>query len=632
MAKNKSGIPQPSVEDINDLVAKNTDLYSDLHRQFEADETFYELAFGSMLNLPEEHKNMAIVLPTARELVDTFTDHVDVTNARVFVNKKGESGKDEETAEMERKFGLGLIYRTNVEAPISPWRDIAKHVPLYGVGIMRDLYVADMWPMGPERDEDESDSRYNERVDEWRYETSQTIPIDIQAINPHNVMFDLSYGPPQYVIESHERLCIDVSRQYPSWGNPKGRKNVEKVDVISYFDKEWRCFLVDGEPTYRKGTKSNRSGVIRHGYGFLPYVIFDSGLGNHSYDNDISKRYVGVLRYLRDVLVSESRNYSVMDIITAKNAWPAGIIKGPGAANVQNLKLGFGDWTALPTGVELEELQPKMSPSELVQHFMITRQIASDFGSVAALKGLSQEGVRSGADRRLTMSEAVSRMRYAETAFRYKTAQVLTNCARLFKNVIPGDVRVWQRTPTDEFDAVIKKDKMKEPFNYYVEFAPISEEDEYRRHDDLERLYTSGITTKQWARKQMSNVDPEAMEREEMRAAIAQSPMVLQIKDQYVAEELMKAIQKRQMAEGIVAGGIPVTPGLPTGGGQPLGAAPGPQPGTPPTMPGGLVPPVPNRAAPGSAGDMQNQLQGMRRPTPINQQGQGGGGARGATR
>ncbi len=629
MAKNDSGIPKPSIDDILYLVDKNTELYGPLHSELETDEKFYELDIAGYLSLPEEHRGMEVVLPTARELVDTFTDHVDMTNARVFVNKQGESGKDREIAEMERKFGLGLIYRTNVEAPISPWRDAAKHVPLYGLAIMRDLYVADMWPMGPERGDNEGDAEYSERVDQWRYETQQTIPIDIQAINPHNCMFDMNYGPPQYVIEQHKRVCFDIHRQYPQWSNPKRREVADKVDIVTYFDKEWRAFLVDGEPTYPKGSKVGRGGVVRHSYGFLPYVIFDSGLGNRSYDNDIAKRYVSVLRYLRDVLVSESRNYTVMDIITAKNAWPSGIIKGPGAVNANNLDFGFGKWTPVPTGVELEELQPKMSPQELVQHFMITRQIASDFGSVAALKGLSQEGVRSGADRRLTMSEAVSRMRYAETAFRYKTAQVLTNCARLFKNVIPGDVRVWQRTPTDEFDEVIKKDKMREPFNYYVEFAPISEEDEYRRHDDLERLVTSGIATREWARKQMSNVDPQEMERQEMRQLIAQSPIVMQIQQQYVAAKMVQAIQQRELAEGVASGQTIAPPSSPS---LSLGVPGQANPGAPQQMPGGLVPPVPNRGIPGSAEAMQNAMQGMRRPAPINQQGQGGGGARGATR
>jgi len=79
---------------------------------------------------------------------------------------------------------------------------------------------------------------------------------------------------------------------------------------------------------------------------------------------------------------------------------------------------------------------------------------------------------------------------------------------RVLKNVVPGEFNVWARTPSDEFDIEFTKDDIVEPFNCYVEFAPVSEEDEYRRHDDLERLTAAGIVTRKWSREQMSNVDP----------------------------------------------------------------------------------------------------------------------------
>jgi hypothetical protein len=175
------------------------------------------------------------------------------------------------------------------------------------------------------------------------------------------------------------------------------------------------------------------------------------------------------------------------------------------------------------------------------------------------------------------------------------------------------EVRLYARgaSPADEFDEVIKKEKMREPFTAYVEFAPISEEDEYRRHDDLERLVTSGIVTRSWARKQMSNVDPKAMELEEEKEKLALDPQLQQIKIGYAAGKLAEAISKRTGAENLIGGQF----------GQPL--AQGQQ-----EAGRGLVPPIPDRAPLGSAQNLQNQLAGMRRPSPINQQGQGGGGNR----
>jgi len=211
------------------------------------------------------------------------------------------------------------------------------------------------------------------------------------------------------------------------------------------------------------------------------------------------------------------------------------------------------------------------------------------------------------------MSEASARYRYSEDAFRNGTAKVLTNCARLMKNVIPYDVRVWARTPTDEFDIEIKKDKMKEPFTCYVEFAPISEEDEYRRHDDLERLAASGIVTRQWARTQMSNVDPLKMEREEMKERIKNDPAVQQAISQYLAGKMAEALSKRSAAESI-SNPPPATPQM-----QGQSAEAGRR----------VIPPIPQVAPLGSAQDIQNELANLRSQTSMSPtQGLGGGGNR----
>ena len=40
------------------------------------------------LGIPEQYIHEAVVLPTARDMVDAFVDHIDIANARVFVNKE----------------------------------------------------------------------------------------------------------------------------------------------------------------------------------------------------------------------------------------------------------------------------------------------------------------------------------------------------------------------------------------------------------------------------------------------------------------------------------------------------------------------------------------------------------------
>jgi hypothetical protein len=58
---------------------------SGIFSQWDEDEQFYELDFKSKLLLPEEFADEGIVLPTARDIIDTVVDHTDVYNVRVLL-------------------------------------------------------------------------------------------------------------------------------------------------------------------------------------------------------------------------------------------------------------------------------------------------------------------------------------------------------------------------------------------------------------------------------------------------------------------------------------------------------------------------------------------------------------------
>ena len=605
-------------EEIKDeLIPKCKEVYNDLwDKGFKLDEKYYELDFGDKLDLPTEFAAEGIVLPTARDMVDTFVDHIDISNARVFVNRKGTSTASAEDAEMMRKFYLGLINRTNVESDISPWRVVAKHYAMHGLGVFKTVWDADRWIDKPEQAKSESETDYANRIEEWQSQTHQSIPIIIQAINPNCIMPDPSYGGRQFVIEEQSRLCFDASKRWPNWTNPESKKLDQQVTYISYWDDTYRCDMIDGEPILKV-----KGGVVQHKYGFIPYTLIDSGLGNMSADGDPQKRYVGILRYMFDLLVAESRDFSISDIVLKRAAWPWLTATGKGASQITELNQKYGVLNRVDfDNVKIEEHVSEVPPEALNQHLYRTSDYISAHAAPRSVRGLSETGVRSGADRRLVLSEAAARYQYSTEAFKNGTAKVLTNCARLMKNVVPGDIRVWAKTPTDNFDVEIKKDKMKEPFTCYVEFAPISEEDEYRRHDDLERLVAAGIVTRNWARTQMSNVDPLAMEIEEEKEKLKNDPNIQSLLSQYVGGRLAQAISQRSAAEGLTAG----LPPSPASMGTPQGGMPQ-QGGTPRQM----APPITERPPIGSAEKLQTELASLRSNKPIKpQQGIGGGGNR----
>jgi hypothetical protein len=588
----------PTVEEVKDLYAANLTGFGSLYAAFDEDETYYELAFAGDLNLPTEYKDLAVVLPTARDTIDTFADYIGIDNARVRVNRRKDNKTDNANAEELRKFGQGMINMTNVLAALSPWRVAAKHYPMHGVSWMKDVINADLWPDKPTQKKGESGEACAERIAEWENVCEGTLPISITAVNPRCIMFDTGTMGQTWVIEHYKKPVEDVIRHWKKWKPQKGYDGGEEVLVIDYWDKDYRCVIVDGIAVL-----NTKSGVAKHGYGFVPYVCFDAGLGNVTSDNDLSQRFVGLNRYIKDVLKSQSRDYSLQDIVISKNGMPAIVLSGDNAALVQKFDLGFGEVNKLPEGVKFEQVQPMMPPSEITQHFYTTTEIIDGHAIPRSLRGQSETNVRSGSDRRQLMAAAQYRLKYSEMAFKNRTSLVLNNCARLLKK-LPGNVTVWAHTAADEFYDTIDKNKIKEPINFHVTFEPISEEEEYRKHDDYERMIQAGIVTRTWARKQMGNVSVADMEKQELKERIRNSPAIQQGVEQLLTVMVNQAIQGRMAAEGLPG------PTVPPSAGQPPTGSP-----TPPQ--GGMV--TPNRpVAPfGSGGAIQNQMAQNRSPNPM---------------
>ena len=605
---------KPSVEDVKRLRDKTKEYYQDVHNEFELDDQYHELDFLSLLGLPKELVKDGIVLPTARMLIDMYTDHVDLANARVSINKKGVTGEASDEAELLRKFGLGLLYRTGIESEVSPFRMAAKHQGLYGLGVLKTVWDADRWPDKPEKKDNEGDKEYAERIDEFRQTRNSQLPIVIREVNPRCIYPDYSYGGRQFVIEVQEKVCFDVMEKYKKWSNPKGRAIDEKVTLTSFWTNEYRCELADDEPILQV-----KGGVAKHNYGFIPYVLIDSGLGNTSYDADPVKRYVGIIRYLRQMFISESRNYSLRDITCKKGALPWYTLEGDAGTDTTGISIlatQYGEAQPLPPGVKLKQQQPAIAPETLLRELDVAASYIAAAAGPKSLQGVGETGVRSATHAQSLMQAGSTRFQYPSESFAYATAKCLSNAALIHKRVIPGAARMWARTPTDEFDIEIDGKKFKEPITFYVEYAPTSEEEEYRKHDDLERMFKSGLVTKEWARKQLPNIDPEAMSIQEAEEQIELNPNM-----QGAVMELAMSLWRREH-------GIPEPPPmmpqmLPAGATQP----PMPQQGT--TEPGrSVIAPASPKPIPGSPRAMELQNKSLRSPNSMTQQGVGGGGNR----
>ena len=582
--------------------------YSKLREVYETDERFYNLDFKDRLHIPAQFQRDVVILPTARDVVDTGINHTNIFNARVFTNKKGTSEISLKSAEMLRKLGLGIIHGINVESRIAPAHVGAKHYWKHGLAVFKTIWDADRWVDKPEQKEGGSEEDYAKRLDEWRASQHLSLPIVIKAINPYHIMPDPYTGGDYYVIEWYKRKLYDVKRIWPYFKDKEGREPDDMIETFSFWTDKYRAEFVENESMLKIP-----GGVVAHKYGFNPYTLIESGLGDEDTENKPENRYVGLLRKMNDLLVSESMNYTLNNILMAKETMKGGIIRGGDAKTLGEIKQEYGVWW--PVGdkdVEFIPWESKVPPEASYRHLATTHDYISAHAAPRSARGLSEVGVRSGADRRLIIAEASAIYQYATPAFQNGWAQILSKCAMLVKDVIPGDFEIWTKTPTDEFDIVVKKDLIREPFNYYVEFAPISEEDEYRRQDSLLKMWNGGqgITTQEWTWNQMSNVDPERMRKQQEKENLRRMPSYNQIKDQTLAMLYQQALQQFGLQ------GQPVQGQQAQGQGAPQGQRP-------------LVPGIPDRAPLGSAGDLENKLRALTAQNLSGiqgSQGRGGGG------
>ncbi len=624
---------KPTIEEVKGLHRSSTTYWEPAHSLFKQDETYYESNFAAALNLPNELNWKPTVLPTGRDMVDACVDNTAIQNMRVTVGDMGTTRSANVSEQMLRYLCLGVAYRNETENQSSFLQVGSKHFWNHGLGIIKTVYDANRSSSKPEWDlTAESEVEYKDRLDDWQLEKDVKIPIVLLPVHPCTFMADPFEGGGRFNFETREELLFNVKTKYPKWSNPLQKKIGDSGDTtvehVSFWTPYWRGEFYDWEPV-----GPGKSGLWHHKYGFIPYTVIQSGLGNMDSKNDPAKRYVGILRYVQDLLISESRNYSLQDYVLANGAMPFFTVEGDVNAPMGNtdarINTSFGEVNELPPGRKLVAHSRAILPESLRQHVAIAADYVAAHAAPNSIRGLGEEGVRSAVDRRQITAQAATRYAYAVTAFKNGMAKVFQNCAKVYTRVVPDDITVWANTGREgAFRQKIEKDKLKEPYIVYVDFSPVNELDEMRRHEDFLRMKEAGVVTNDWIWDQMSNVNPLAMALQERKTWIRSLPSYAKTFDMYAGARMMEAVTVRARAE---AAENPPPADL-TGAGAPAANAVVPSPaatGAPPPSPTQMPREQAMSAMPGSQEAMDNERRRMMGPNPnAGMQGQGGGGNR----
>ncbi len=517
------------IETEKDLVELKNDMvtyFSKLHAEMVIDEKYHDLDFTDQLSLPSKFASQGVILPTAREVVETAVDHIAPNNRRVEVPRRAGNQAAAKQAKLLRRFYAALLFYLEQGAPVSPFREILKHLTVWGISVAKFSYDERKWMDKPAPGMD---------LEEWRNFQATNMPFNLQILHPSEVLFDPWHDPSEWVLQVSKKYVGDLISTYPDWGNPRNHKRIAKVDVIEFWSTSHRAVLINKNEWGLKG------GVVENKATIHPYIIGSSGLGIDGSEHTPDKRFVGILRYLRGILQSESRNYSIADIVMKSGAWPVRVLVGDRASEVGPLNLEYGTLQPMPEGVTVENLSPELPPGMVMEHLSIANNIISAAAAPRVVRGGSNPGTRAGFQQQLAIGEA--RLRYAplaEASERMLT-QICVKAGILMETVVPGPISLGPGSTHEVFSNISGKD-FKGHHALRIKVNVLAPEDEIRKQQGVIQLVAAGLMSPEMAIETLfPAVDPDSELGRILASRILFSPQLMGLVGTAVTEQVAEA-------------------------------------------------------------------------------------------
>jgi len=493
-----------TIDELNKLKADMEQYYSDVVKQYEEDEKFYGLDFAELLRLPRKFRRDAVILPTAREIVDTATDHIAPVYRRVTVPRRAATPPATEQSQLLQRFYEAVLTWLEQRPAVSPYRSGGKHLTLYGTSVWKLMFDHRLLtPDVPKREQYESDEEFEEAKADYNLMRTTTLPFTLHVLHPTEVYLDPFNDPPEWGMQVYSRYARDIKAKYPYWRNPKNLSDFKEADCIEWWDSKSRALIVSGEPALQEG-------VVEHDWGTHPYIQGASGYGLDGREHRPETMFVGMLRYLKQVLVSESRAFSISDVVLKSGAWPIRIAQGERANEVSTMRPVYGEIQPVPPGVEIKDLSPVLPPGMLMQFMQVVNHVISNASAPRVVQGLHQPGISSGFDRQLALGQA--RLRYGSLAesMEKMLGELCRKAGIMFESLKLGPVSLAAAAQQDEFKSITWK-TFKGHHAVSVKINVLEPEDEVRKHQDAISLVAGGLMSPQTAiRKYFPDVDPES--------------------------------------------------------------------------------------------------------------------------
>lgn len=407
-----------TIDEIKTKLKNRKDYYNQLHTDQKEIDAFYELDFDA--GVPEAYPSR--MPPTARKWVDAGVNHFTLDNPKGWVRPRNESEAARKEAEAYESFINFWLWKEKLTIKKSARKELKRGELFYKVNL-DDTYLGRKDP---------------ERLFHWPLFLSLPDPINTFASPAHNGLVPVDVIEEfEITVPEAEEMC---KRNGWKW---EPAKNAKKVKWATYYDKDYRCFLLDDKPVLTPEVQPN---IL----GFCPYVHIDAGFGDEHYEGKPEYQYRSLLWPLRDMFIMEVRNLSQTDAILGRYAWPHRKLKGDSVVGLeQAIKQLYPDGK-FPTDPEkfifevVGQLETEIESGEQPPPALFTQQMMlRDYSNPpTVLSGVRPSGVYSGQHQEDLMLTAKSVYKDAFKNIEDALSIAMGMGARIFENVYKSDIQL----------------------------------------------------------------------------------------------------------------------------------------------------------------------------------------------
>jgi len=370
---------KPTIDDILKRYKAYENFYNNLHNEQKEIDDYYELVFDA--GVPEGYP---VRMPdTARAWIDVGVRHFTLDNPKPKVYPKTESEAARRQAAL-----LEVFYEFWLRKDILQIKRAAKKLLKRGEVFLKvnmdDTYFGSESP---------------ERLFHFPLFITTPDPINTFASPAHNGLV------PVDCIECFNITAAEAEAmcERNGWKWTTDKQPNKEVKWFSFYNSEWRCFMLDDEAVLTPEVQPN---ILE----LCPYVHIDAGSGDDNYEGKPEYLYRSLIYGKKDMLKMEVRNLSQIDAINSRFAWARWMIRG---RNLELIKQLYPDGR-IPTDPNKllysvpEEAEVVILQGEQVPPALFTQQamIQSYSSAPEVLSGIRPSGVYSGEHQESLMATA----------------------------------------------------------------------------------------------------------------------------------------------------------------------------------------------------------------------------------